>query len=86
MCLYTTSNSTEYWLRAGTRIATRAAASLGHRRLEATGRMPLCTLAMALATGKTTSEFSVLDRNELRVDTYFSRSPDCEAAGFKTND
>ena len=32
-------------------------------------RMPLCTLAKALATGKTTSEFNVLDMNEIRVDT-----------------
>ena len=36
----------------------RAAASLGHRRLEAMARMPLCTLAKALTKGKTTSEFN----------------------------
>ena len=48
-------------------------------------RTPLCTLAKALATGKTTSEFNVLDKNEIRVDTYFSLSPDGEAAGFMAN-
>ena len=58
----------------------KAAASLGHWRLEATERTPLCTLAKALATGKTTREFNMLDKNEVRVDTYFSLSPDSEAA------
>ena len=48
--------------------------------MEATARMPLCTLAKVLATGKTTSDFNVLDKNKIRVDTYFSRSPDSEAA------
>ena len=38
--------------------------------MEATERTPLCTLAKALATGKTASEFNVLDKNEIRVDTY----------------
>ena len=66
--------------------APRAAASLGHWRLEATERIPLCTLAKALAMGKTTSEFNMLDKNEIRVDTYFSLSPDSEAAGFTAND
>ena len=58
----------------------RAAASLGHRRLEATERMPLCMLTKALATGKATNEFNVLDKNEIQVDTYLSRSLDGEAA------
>ena len=61
-------------------LEPKVAASLGHWQLEATERMPLRTLAMALATGKTTSEFNVLDKNEIRVDTYFSLSPDREAA------
>ena len=39
--------------------------------MEATARMPLCTLGKALAMGKTTSEFNVPDTNEIRVDTYF---------------
>ena len=54
--------------------------------MEATERMALCTLAKALATGKATSEFKVLDKNEIRVDTYFSLSPDSEAARFTAND
>ena len=52
-------------------LEPKAAASSGHWRLEATERTPLCTLAKALATGKTTSEFNVLDKNEIRVCTYF---------------
>ena len=48
--------------------------------MEAMERMPLCPLAKALATGKTTSDFNVLDKNEIRVDTNLSRSPDGEAA------
>ena len=39
-----------------------------------------------IATGKTTSEFNVLDKNEIRVDTDFSRSPDSEAARSTAND
>ena len=42
--------------------------------------MPLCTLAKALATCKTTSEFNMLDKNEIRVYTYFSLSLDSDAA------
>ena len=61
-------------------LEPKPAASLGHWRLEATEMMPLCTLGKALATGKTTSEFNVLDKNKIRVDTYFSLSPDSEAA------
>ena len=48
--------------------------------MEATARMPLCTLAKALTTGKAMNEFNVLDKNEIRVDTYLSQSPDGEAA------
>ena len=62
----------------------KPAASLGHWRLEATERMPLCTLAKAVATGKTTSKttskFNMVDKNEKQVDTYFSECPDGEAA------
>ena len=57
-------------------LQPKTAASLGHWRLEATARMLLCTLGKALATGKATSEFNVLDKDEIRVDTYFSLSPD----------
>ena len=42
-------------------------------------------LAKTLATGKTTSEFNVLDKNEIRVDTYFSWGPDSEGARFTVN-
>ena len=48
--------------------------TLGHWRLEATASLPLCTL------GKTTSEFNVLDKNEIRVDTYLSEHRDDEVA------
>ena len=58
----------------------KVAASLGHWRLEATARMPLCTLGKALTTGKTTSEINVTDMNEIRVDTYFSWGPESVAA------
>ena len=61
-------------------LKSKAVACLGHWRLEATARMPLCTLAKALAMGKTTSEFNVPDKNEIRMDTYFWRGPDSEAA------
>ena len=43
-------------------------------------RMPLCTLGKALARGKATSELNVLDKNEIRVETYLSERPDGEAA------
>ena len=46
-------------------LEPKAAASLRRWRLEATETMPLCTLAKALARGKTTSEFNVLDKNEI---------------------
>ena len=58
----------------------KPAASLGHWRLEAMERMPLGTLAKALAMGKTTSEFNLLDKNEIQVDTYLSELPDGKAA------
>ena len=59
-------------------LEPEAAASFGHWRLEATERMLLCTLAKALEMGKTMIEFNVLDKNEMRVDTYLSEGPDCE--------
>ena len=61
-------------------LEPRAAASLGYWRLEATARMPLCMLGKTLAMGKATSEFNVLDKNEIQMDTYFSLSPDSEVA------
>ena len=45
----------------------RAAASLGHWWLEATERMPVCTLVKALTRGKATSKFNVQDKDEIRV-------------------
>ena len=63
----------------------RAAASLGYGRLRARARLPLCTLGKVLTTGKATSKFNVMDK-ELRVDTYFSRSPDGEGGRFMAND
>ena len=54
--------------------------SLGHWRSEATGRMLLCTLGKALTMGKTMSELNVLDKKEIRVDTYLPEHPDGEAA------
>ena len=74
VCLCTVGN------RKSLDLEPNAAASLGHWRLEATERMPLCTLAKTLAMGKTMSEFNMLDKNEIRVDTYLSRSPDGEGA------
>ena len=40
----------------------------------------LCTLGKALTTGKATSAFNVLDKKEIRVDTYLSERPDGVAA------
>ena len=48
--------------------------------MEATAKIPLCTLGKALTTSQAMSEFNVTDMNEIRVDTYFSRCPDNEAA------
>ena len=58
----------------------KPAASLGYWRLEATERIPLCKLVKAQVTGKTTSEFNVLDKNEIQVYTNLSERPDGEAA------
>ena len=54
--------------------------------MEATERMPLCTLAKALATGKTTNEINVLEKDEIRVDTYLTERSGCEATLFMVNE
>ena len=45
----------------------------GHSALQATRRMPLWTLAIALATGKNTRLFGRLDQNKTRFSTYVSQ-------------
>ena len=43
--------------------------------LQATRRMPLWTLAIALTTGKNIRLFGVLDQNKTRFSTYVSQRP-----------
>ena len=50
--------------------ATKSCCWSGHSALQATRRMPLWTLAIALATGKNTRLFGVLDQNKTRFSTY----------------
>ena len=45
----------------------------GHSELQATRRMPLWTLAIALTTGKNIRLFGVLDQNKTRFSTYVSQ-------------
>ena len=45
--------------------------------------MPLWALAIALATGKNTRLFGVLDQNETRVFTYVSQRAESKAATVK---
>ena len=47
----------------------------GHSELQATRRMPLWTLAIALTTGKNIRLFGVLDQNKTRLSTYVSQRP-----------
>ena len=58
----------------------KAAAGLGHSALQATQRMPLWALAIALATGKNTKLFGVLDQNENGFFTYVSQRAESRAA------
>ena len=57
-----------------------------HSTLQATRRMPLWTLAIALATGKNTKLFGVLDQNTTRFSTYVSQRADSRAATVTTSD
>ena len=50
--------------------ATKSCCWSGHSALQATRTMPLLTLAIALATGKNTRLFGVLDQNKTRFSTY----------------
>ena len=52
----------------------------GHSALQATRRMPLWALAIALATGKNTKLFGVLDQNENGFFTYVSQRAESKAA------
>ena len=52
----------------------------GHSALQATRRMPLWTLAIALATGKNTGLFGVLDQNKTQFSTYVSQRAESKAA------
>ena len=47
----------------------------GHSELQATRRMPLWMLAIALTTGKNIRLFGVLDQNKTRIFTYVSQRP-----------
>ena len=58
----------------------KADAGLGHSALQATRRMPLWALAIALATGKNTKLFGVLDQNENGFFTYVSQRAESRAA------
>ena len=63
----------------------KAAAGLD-TALQATRRMPLWALAIALATGKNTKLFGVLDQNENGFFTYVSQRAGSKAATVVTSD
>ena len=54
--------------------------------LQATRRMPLWTLAIALAKGKNTRLFGVLDQNKTRFSTYVSQRAESKVATVTTSD
>ena len=58
----------------------------GYSALQATRRMPLWALAIALSTGKNTRLFGVLDQNETRFFTYLSQRAESKAATVATSD
>ena len=58
----------------------------GHSVFQATRRMPLWTLAIALATGKNTRLLGVLDQNKTRFSTYVSQRAESKAATVSTSD
>ena len=57
----------------------------GHSALQATRRMPLWALAIALATGKNTRLFGLLDQNETGFFTYVSQRAESKAATVATS-
>ena len=54
--------------------------------MQATRRMPLWALGIALATGKNTKLFGVLDQNENGFFTYASQRAGSKAATVVTSD
>ena len=66
--------------------ATKSCCWSGHSALQATRRMPLWTLAIALATGKNTRLFGVVDQNKTRFSTYVSQRAESKAATVTTSD
>ena len=67
-------------------ILKAAAGRSGHSELQATRRMPLWALAIALTTGKNIRLFGVLDQNKTRFSTYVSQRAESKAATVKTSD
>ena len=61
-------------------------AAAGLDTLRCTQRMPLWALAIALATGKNTKLFGVLDQNENGFFTYVSQRAGSKAATVATSD
>ena len=57
----------------------------GHSALQATRRLPLWVLAIALATGKNTRLIGVLYQNETRFFTYVSQHAESKAATVATS-
>ena len=55
-------------------VYSKSCCRSGHSALQATRRMPLWALAIALATGKNTKLFGVLDQNENGFFTYVQGS------------
>ena len=58
----------------------------GYSELQATRKMPLWELAIALSTGKNTRLFGVLDQNETQFSTYLSQCAESKAATVATSD
>ena len=58
----------------------------GYSALQATRKMPLWALAIALSTGKNTRLFGVLDQNETQFFTYLSQRAESKAATVATSD
>ena len=67
-------------------IVLKSCCRSGHSALQATRRMPLWALAIALATGKNTKLFGVLDQNENGFFTYVSQRAGSKAATVVTSD
>ena len=63
-------------------VQLHAASRAMHSKLHS----PLWALAIALATGKNTRSFGVLDRNETQLFTYVSQRAEGEAATITTSD